>query len=503
VRNVSIDRENHCETTDATDCHGYGSYIKPLPSPRSSAFVRVVRGLQLQLQFLNPFARIVGRSLALIAVRRDPRLRSSAASAVCTLRDRGQPDHLPRMRHHAVTLAVLVAACSGGRSGGPLQPEPQPPVSAAEPATEARALWVSRFEFDSPQKIETIMQRAADANFNIVYFQVRGGADAIYRSTIEPCATVLCGRLGGTPSYDPLEVAVREAHERGLELHAWVNALTGFGAGSAAQCATLVESSSGNPRHALLEHPDWAMIDDTGARQACPNAEEYVWLSPGIPEVRTRLAKVAADITRRYAVDGIHLDRIRYPGTRWSYDPVSVAAFGQSPSANPTAWAQFRRDLVSLAVRETFDSVRAVRGDVALSVAAWGIYEDRWDWRSSRGFAQYFQDPHAWASGGYLDVAVPMTYYTITGQYCAFADWACLLDDHLAAYRAAGRHLHIGVPANKGLAEVIAQVNLGRTKGVQGFSVYSYSSAVAAGLFDQLPLTVFKRKATVPPITWR
>jgi uncharacterized lipoprotein YddW (UPF0748 family) len=398
-----------------------------------------------------------------------------------------------------VAVLALVAACSsGGRPTGPRLPEPPP-----EPATEARALWVSRFEFDSPAKVELIMQRAAAANFNIVYFQARGAADAIYRSELEPCATVLCGRLGGTPTWDPLEVAVRAAHEHGLELHAWLNALTGLGSGGAAQCATLVEPLPGNPRHVLLEHPDWAMVDDAGVRQACPNAEEYVWLSPGIPAVRTQLARVAADVTRRYAVDGIHLDRIRYPGTRWSYDPTSLATFGRLPSDDPAGWAQLRRDLVSLTVRETFDSVRAIRGDVALSVAAWGIYEDRWNWRSSRGFAQYFQDPHAWAAGGYLDVAVPMTYYEIAAQRCGFADWACLLDDHLAAYRAAGRHLYIGVPANKGAAEVIAQINLGRTKGVDGFSVYSYSSAAAAGLFDQLPATVFTRKATVPAMSWR
>jgi uncharacterized lipoprotein YddW (UPF0748 family) len=421
----------------------------------------------------------------------------------------------------ASLAVILAAACTGGARPGvpaspvptpaPTSPTPVPPAAAvpaprpasSEPAAEARALWVSRFEFDSPQKIEQIMQRAAAANFNIIYFQVRGAADAIYRSAIEPCAAVLCGRLGGTPPYDPLEVAVRAAHAHGLELHAWLNALTGFGAGGAAQCTALVESAAGNPRHLLLDHPDWAMVDDTGARQRCPNAEEYVWLSPGIPGVRTRLARVAADIVRRYAVDGIHLDRIRYPGDRWSWDPATLAAFGRVPAEDSAGWTRFRRELVALTVRETFDSMRTVRGDVVLSAAVWGIYEDRWNWSSSRGASQYFQDPHGWARDGYLDVAVPMTYYAIAPVMCGFADWACLLDDHLAAYRAAGRHLYIGIPANKGAGSVIAQIDLGRAKGVDGFSIYSYSSALAAGLFDQLPVTVFTRKAAVPAMAWR
>ena len=59
----------------------------------------------------------------------------------------------------SIAIIGVVTACSGGgRATGPHQPEtPTPP---AEPATEARALWVSRFEFDSPAKVELIMQRA-------------------------------------------------------------------------------------------------------------------------------------------------------------------------------------------------------------------------------------------------------------------------------------------------------------------------------------------------------
>jgi uncharacterized lipoprotein YddW (UPF0748 family) len=394
--------------------------------------------------------------------------------------------------------SALVIAESGGRADtARVVVVATPPLPTL---VEGRALWVSRFEYDSPQKIAEIMTKARSANFNIVYFQVRGAGDAYYRSSIEPCAAALCGRLGGgTLPYDPLDVAVREAHARGLQLHAWINALTGLASGASASCAVLVESAAGQPRHMLLANPGWAVRTATGAAQPCPNAEEYVYVSPGIAAVRTHLARVAADIARRYAVDGIHLDRIRYPGTAWSYDSASLAGFGRSPSADAAGWAQYRRDMVSLAVRETRDSVRAARPAARLSAAVWGIHRDLWGWNSSHGFGQYLQDPRAWAAGGYLDVAVPMTYYAIHATRCGFADWACLLDDHLAGIQATtGVPVFIGIGASRGATEVTAQIRLGRARGVRGFALYSYGAVDAAGLWSVLAADVFAQAATAP-----
>lgn len=412
------------------------------------------------------------------------------------------------LRPSLAALALLALASCSPRDT-PAAPEARPPAPEGEPlpsalGAEARALWVNRFEYDSPAKIATIMQKAADAHFNVVFFQVRGSGDAYYRSSLEPCAVSLCGRLGGTPTWDPLEVAVREAHARGLQLHAWLNALTGWGSGAASTCSLLRESDPGNPRHLLLAHPEWRVVDAAGTPHPCPNSEEYVYLSPGHAGVRTRLARVAADVTRRYAVDGIHLDRIRYPGTRWSYDAASTAAFGRSPSAYPAEWADFRRSLVDRTVKETYDSVRAVRRSVVLSAAVWQIYADRWGWNSSQGFSQYFQDPHAWAKSGYLDVAAPMTYYAATPTYCAFTDWACLLEDHVQRLEgSAGRHVYIGIGASRGAAEVQKQVRLGRQRGVTGFSVYSYGAAESAGLWSALRSGVFQNRAAVPAMPWK
>jgi uncharacterized lipoprotein YddW (UPF0748 family) len=405
-------------------------------------------------------------------------------------------------------LLLALAACQDDALSPAVRRPPPPtegPRLAATPAwAEARALWVSRFEYDSPTKIATIMQKAADANFNIVYFQVRGSGDAYYRSSLEPCSVGLCGHLGGTPSWDPLAVAIQEAHSRGLQLHAWLNAFAGWGSGSSTTCTLLRESDAGNPRHMLLAHPDWKVVDDAGVTHPCPNGEEYVYVSPGSAGARTHLARVAADVARRYAVDGVHLDRIRLPGTKWSHDKASLAAFGKSPASYPTDWANFRRSLINLAVKEVHDSVGRVKPKLPISGAIWQIYQDKWGWSSSQGYSQYYQDPYAWAKGGYFDVGVPMTYYEITSTYCAFTDWACLLDDHLQRLQTSGgRHAYIGIGAKHGAAEVERQIRLARQQGAKGVSIYSYGTMESGAIWPVLKAGVFAQKAAIPPQHWK
>jgi uncharacterized lipoprotein YddW (UPF0748 family) len=406
---------------------------------------------------------------------------------------------------------ATIRATAGGKAGTAT-------VTITSPV-EARALWVNRFEYTTASsadaaKIALIMQNAAKANFNIVYFQVRTAGDALYASDIEPCSPRLCGTLGGTRPFDPLALAITEAAKYDIQVHAWLNSLTGWISGSTAACGQLVEST---PRHMLLEHPSWAMLDASGSPQVCGTATpEYIWVSPGVPGVRHRLAHVAADIARRYAVSGIHLDRIRYPSNTLSWDTASVNAYsrthGSAPVAGSVAWADFRRAFVNDAVRAVADSIRAVNPALVLSAAVWPVYKTMPGWSSSKGFDDYLQDPRAWAAAGALDVAVPMTYpasatstsYIVKDALCSNLDWVCLLNDHrLGIESAAGRHVYIGVGAIKGWAEVQKQLIKGREQLATGYSFYSYSQVDAFDGWTQLSNSYFKYPAIIPPMSWK
>ena len=87
-----------------------------------------------------------------------------------------------------------------------------------------------------------MVARAADAGFNTLLVQVRGRGDAYYSDGIEPRAD----GIQDDPTFDPLALTVREAHARGIEVHAWIN-------------VHLVSSAvviSRAPTHLVNEHPE-------------------------------------------------------------------------------------------------------------------------------------------------------------------------------------------------------------------------------------------------------
>ena len=92
--------------------------------------------------------------------------------------------------------------------------------AAVAKTEEARVLWVIRDSYKSPEDVKHIMQNAADYHFNIILFQIRGNGTVYYPSRLEPWAMAFDGK---DPGWDPLRVAVEEAHKRKLELHPWIN----------------------------------------------------------------------------------------------------------------------------------------------------------------------------------------------------------------------------------------------------------------------------------------
>ncbi|HEX7089637.1 MAG TPA: family 10 glycosylhydrolase [Longimicrobiales bacterium] len=356
---------------------------------------------------------------------------------------------------------------------------------------EARALWITRFDWSTQAELIGLVESAADAGFNIIYFQVRGRGDALYRPGLEPWSSVLTGTLGADPGWDPLAAALDAAHARGLELHAWVNAFVAW-AGN-----TPPESS---PRHALLEHPDWLLADENGQ----PIMEgATTFFTPARAGVRERLAAVAADIARRYPVDGIHLDYIRYPAS-WPHDAASVAAYDTARASDPgLGFDEFRRRLVTDAVRLTADSLAGVRPAVRLSAAVWGIYRNTWGWSGvSTGYDDRLQDARAWAEDGLVDALVPMVYWPIQPRYGDRLDFAYLADEHAAAV--AGRHMYIGITLENSNAEQLGrQIERAREAGAEGVAILSARLLREQDLWAFLASGPFRREAIVPPMPWK
>jgi len=292
---------------------------------------------------------------------------------------------------------------------------PAAAMAAPAPAPktdEVRAIWVTRFEYQSEAEIKTIFANCASLGFNTILFQVRGQADAYYRSPIEPWAE----RLGGRdPGFDPLEAACRESKRLGLSLHAWVNVMPAWRG----------KVPPADRNHVCYRHPNWIVVGKDGRRQ--PFNDHYVCLNPCLPEVREYIVSVLRDIAERYPIDGLHLDYVRFIEGEWSYDEKTLSLFGAisggSPAEKPEAWSAFRKASVTELVRMTRRMLKDMRPDAVLSAA---VYP------TARSRGRVLQDAEGWVGRGLIDWVFPMTYDD------SDADFRDAIDEGYGLFRTGG-----------------------------------------------------------------
>jgi len=290
---------------------------------------------------------------------------------------------------------------------------------------EFRATWVITWEHisssDTPEqgkeRIRNILDDHVEANMNAVLFQVRQSGTSYYNSSFEPW-----GYYAGydDPGYDPLEYAVQEAHQRGLELHAWFNAF---------QASSTYE---GTPAY---EHPEWVCRDQDGIPM-----NEYRALSPGLEAVRNYTLDAAMEIVNNYDIDGIHLDYIRWNeysnsgrtsptvqqeesaldgmisedqiealqndrSGRYLYDVDHP--FSNGVPSGYSSWEEWWRWGVTEFVSMLHDSIQDVKPSVRLSTAVLGKY----NWSGWQGYNIVYQDAALWYNNGYVDQLTPMHYH--------------------------------------------------------------------------------------------
>lgn len=346
---------------------------------------------------------------------------------------------------------------------------------------ELRGVWVDRWTYTSADDVSEIMERSAAAGFNTVFFQIRGNADAYYRSSYEPWAKGLSGTLGGDPGWDPLAVAVEEGHRNGLEVHAYVNAFPLW--------SGTTPPAESSPRHALLEHPDWLVADESGTPMALNSG--YVWMSPGNPAVRERLRDVVEDIVDHYDVDGVHLDLVRYPGAQYSHDAVSEARYDGS------GWEDWQRAQVVEAVRGVYAA-----SPVPVTAAVWGVYTNDWGWSSvSQGYSDYYQDSRAFLDEGVTDGNMPMIYWPVTDVEGDRLDFATLIADHVA--HTSGRYVFAGIDASLGEDEVLTCIASAREHGARGVVIFDWQLMADGGWLESLAESAFATPTTLPTYPWR
>ncbi len=384
----------------------------------------------------------------------------------------------------ALAGAVLISV-HAAQAGGPAAP----PASS----DEVRALWVVRTSLVSPAAVDEMVAAAKASGFNTLLVQVRGRGDAYYLGGSEPRPPALLSQ----PEFDPLARVLSAAHSAGIAVHAWIN-------------VNLVSGTDlpAGRNHIAYRHPEWLMVprslgedfatlDPTGpeylgrlirfARNQ-PAVLEGLYLSPVSPGAVDYTKSVVRDIVQRYAVDGVHLDYVRYPTDEFDYSRETLSAFRRSvipdlseadrgryearagaepllyTRAFPERWRAFRVDRLTDLLTQLRETVRASRPGAVVSAA---VASDPVEAAGRR-----LQDWPAWLANGLIDVVCPMASTT---------DNAAFASQIAAARDAAGRHpLWAGIGAySLSHEQIMDDILTARRMGAGGVVLFSYDSLTA------------------------
>lgn len=388
------------------------------------------------------------------------------------------------------------------------------PTSTPKPTmVEVRGLWVSRFDWTTyglpadPARIDEIVNNAAYAGFNVIFFQVRGTADAYYVPGLEPWAQrVSGGALGQAPSpyWDPLAYFIDRAHARGIKLHAYLNVYPVW------------DKSDSAPPHTTPEHFYHLLAAAHGTTSGKLNGLQwdtsdnvhfsgYVRSSPASIYADDHLMAVATDIMNRYNIDGLHLDNIRYGGYNTSCDPVSESRYGTNCFSDPAGYAGWQRVQVDGTVEKYYDLMVASKPNLWLTAAVWPIYIDYWGWGGQEGYYDYYQDSKAWLQGSYVDAIMPMIYPSSyncpDNSFWTLSRWQALVQDFQASRN--GRYVIPGIGTGYcSFGEISNRIQAARTIGTAGHALFSYGSLKTWGYFDDLKNGPYATPATLPDIPW-
>jgi uncharacterized lipoprotein YddW (UPF0748 family) len=215
---------------------------------------------------------------------------------------------------------------------------------------------------------------------------------------------------------------------------------------------------------------------------------EGLYTSPLHPAAQDHTAAAIREIAERYAIDGVHLDYIRFPNGDFDYSPAAMEQFKAAvlpdlsdaerreaaarealdpaayPNLFPDQWSDFRRSRLTSLVIKIRTAVKAVRPEAMVSAA---VVPD-----AQQAFDERLQDWRGWIDQSLLDVLCPMAY-TTDGE---------IFERQITAARAyaGSRPVWAGIgayqlPPSQTLTHIATATRLGA-----GIVLFSYESLAAA-----------------------
>ncbi len=375
---------------------------------------------------------------------------------------------------------------------------------AASADKEFRAAWVAtvaNINWPSKPGLSTAEQQKEaivlldflkDHHFNAVIFQVRPMADALYESKLEPWSYYLTGEQGKAPEpfYDPLQFWVEAAHDRGLELHVWLNPYRAY-------------------------HPTTKNISDQSIVKTNPELvvrlkQNYYWMDPSKKETQDKTAAVVRDIVKRYDIDGVHLDDYFYPYPEYNGgedfpDNESWAAYQQKGGS--LSRGDWRRAAVNTLIERLYKEIKAEKKYVKFGISPFGTWRPGYP-SIVEGFDQYntlYADAKLWLNKGWVDYFSPQLYWPINRIPLSFPILLGWWNNENTQHRHLWPGMNVGDTSTKGVTETLSEIMItrGMLPNSMGAIHWSISSVTKnPGLSKALLDGPYKKDALVPATPW-
>lgn len=359
----------------------------------------------------------------------------------------------------------------------------------AEEDTELRGVWVSTVaNIDYPSRQTTnseilksemieILDNCKSMGFNAVFLQVRPCGDAFYNSSVFPWSKYLTGTQGIAPDngFDPLRFAVEEAHNRGIQLHAWINPYR------------ITNSSSDNNKLAsnnpAVLNPGLVLTDSNGK----------MYYNPGDSASIDLIVNGAVEIVENYDVDGIHMDDYFYPDA--SFNDDTTYSFYKDEYPNKADW---RRANVNKLVQTLDERLHSVKPSIQFGISPRGIWANKdemaegSDTRGGGSYSTIYADSRAWVKNGWVDYIMPQIYWNIgyeIADYTVLCNWwsDVVSDTDVRLYIGEGayRTTSSTLPAWKGETgtnELRTHIADGRNNpNISGYCCFTYNDFIENG----------------------
>ena len=283
------------------------------------------------------------------------------------------------------------------------------PLQAKSEETLSRGLFVMADEgsqlLSSRQEIMKLIDLAEKTRIKLLFIQIYQGNRAWFPSSLADSAPYeACLK---SVSEDPFELLIRQAHLRGIEVHAWVNIL----------------SLGRNNNSKMLKKYGVDILTrnlkDKNSLEDYKIDNQY-FLEPGDLRVRREVTGIVEEIIRTYPdLDGIQFDYLRYPDKNpaYGFTKMNTGRFKEATGVDiideeSQAWKEWKRDQVTETLKQLVKRTRELRKDIQISVTGCMPYQ--------RAYYEAFQDWPSWLNSHLIDFVTIMDY---SPDYQEFSRW--------------------------------------------------------------------------------